>query len=324
MDAPRSPRNKTLSLSPDEETRYRPRLLELPVTADGENTDGENAIAGRQGPLALADITDRVIRADLFDILPLLPASFADLVIVDPPYNLDKDFHGNAFRARSDTDYESWIETWLPGVLACAKPDASVYVCCDWKSSPAVHSALARHATIRNRITWQREKGRGAAHNWKNCSEDIWFATMGKDYYFDVSAVMQRKKVIAPYRENGEPKDWAETPDGKYRLTCPANFWDDITVPYWSMSENTEHPTQKPEKLAAKLILASSPPGSHVFDPFAGSGTVAVTAKKLGRAFTCVEQNEAYCLWAQKRLERAETDRSIQGYADGVFRERNS
>jgi site-specific DNA-methyltransferase (adenine-specific) len=147
---------------------------------------------------------------------------------------------------------------------------------------------------------------------------------MGKDFYFDATAVMHRKKVIAPYRENGKPKDWTETSDGKFRLTHPSNFWDDVTVPYWSMSENTEHPTQKPEKLIAKLILASSRPGAFVFDPFAGSGTTAVTAKKLGRQYLGIEQNETYCLWAEKRLDAANTEKVIQGYTDGAFNERNA
>ena len=74
----------------------------------------------------------------------------------------------------------------------------------------------------------------------------------------------------------------------------------------------------------AKLILASSDPGNVVFDPFAGSGTTAVTAKKLGRHFIGVEQNEQYCVWAEKRLEMADNDKTIQGYADGVFWERNT
>ena len=128
-----------------------------------------------------------------------------------------------------------------------------------------------------------------------------------------------RRRVLAPYRSGGQPKDWQETPEGRFRDTCPSNFWDDVTVPYWSMPENTEHPTQKPEKLIAKLILASSREGDLVLDPFLGSGTTAVTAKKLGRHFTGIEQNERYAAWAQARLERAETDRAIQGYEDDIF-----
>ena len=90
------------------------------------------------------------------------------------------------------------------------------------------------------------------------------------------------------------------------------------------MPENTAHPTQKPEKLLAKLILASSNPGDIVFDPFLGSGSTSVTAKKLGRHYVGIEQNEQYCVWAEKRLEMADGDASIQGYLDGVFWERNS
>ena len=177
---------------------------------------------------------------------------------------------------------------------------------------------------VRNRITWQREKGRGANANWKNGLEDIWFATKGKEYTFNLEAVKIRKKVIAPYRVNGKPKDWAETDEGNYRDTCPSNFLDDITIPFWSMPENTAHPTQKSEKLIAKIMLASSNPGDKVFDPFLGSGTTSVVAKKLGRHYLGIEMNAQYCLWTEQRLEMAENDKDIQGFTNGVFWERNS
>ena len=155
--------------------------------------------------------------------------------------------------------------------------------------------------------------------------EDIWFAVKNSDdYYFDLESVKIRRRVIAPYKQDGAPKDWEETSAGNFRDTCPSNFWDDISVPFWSMPENTDHPTQKPEKLYAKLILASSRPGDVIFDPFLGSGTASVTAKKLGRKWCGVELNEEYAMLAEKRLAIAETDRSIQGYSDGVFWERNT
>ena len=153
---------------------------------------------------------------------------------------------------------------------------------------------------------------------------DIWFATLSEDYYFDADAVRQRRRVLAPYRQDGQPKDWEETADGRFRDTAPSNFWDDLSIPYWSMPENTAHPTQKPEKLMAKLILASCPPGGVVLDPFLGSGSSAVTAKKLGRRFLGIEQNPRYCVWCETRLELAERDPAIQGYTDGVFWERNT
>jgi site-specific DNA-methyltransferase (adenine-specific) len=204
------------------------------------------------------------------------------------------------------------------------KPNASIYVCCDWKSSLVIGPVLEKYFQIQNRITWQREKGRGANHNWKNGMEDIWFATMNNDYTFNLDDVKIRRRVLAPYKENGKPKDWEQTENGRFRNTCPSNFWDDISIPYWSMPENTAHPTQKPEKLIAKLILASSNKDDVVFDPFLGSGTTSVTAKKLGRKYIGIEQNPNYCIWAEKRLELAETNSQIQGYSDGIFWERNA
>ena len=184
---------------------------------------------------------------------------------------------------------------------------------------------MREYLTVINRITWQREKGRGASANWKNGMEDIWFGVKDpNNYYFNVDAVKVKRRVLAPYKEDGKPKDWEDTEDGKFRLTHPSNLWDDITIPYWSMPENTDHPTQKPEKLIAKLILASSKEGDTIFDPFLGSGTTSVTAKKLNRNFVGVEMNEEYALYAQKRLKMADIDKSIQGYSDGCFWERNS
>ena len=265
-----------------------------------------------------------IVCGDAFKSLEKVENACVDLLIVDPPYNLFKNYHGNSFKKTSDEEYAAYTEKWIKAVKPKLKPTASVYVCCDWKSSITIGRVLAENFELKNRITWQRETGRGASRNWKNGLEDVYFCTAGDEYIFNLAAVKQRKKVLAPYKENGSPKDWVETPCGRYRDTCPSNFWDDISVPYWSMAENTAHPTQKPEKLIAKIILASSNEGDLILDPFAGSGTSAVTAKKLGRNYVAIEQNPLYCAWAIKRLETAETDKSIQGYFDGVFWERNS
>lgn len=266
-----------------------------------------------------------LIHGDLFDVLPTLPDGFANLIIVDPPYNLTRNFGDKKFTVVSPQQYEEYLRSWFS--LLCDKlaPDGTLYMCGDWRCSSSMQRVIEEHFTILNRITWQREKGRGAAHNWKNSMEDIWFAVKNpKDYYFDVEAVKVRRRVLAPYREEGRPKDWEETSEGRFRTTFPSNFWDDISVPFWSMPENTDHPTQKPEKLIAKLILASSREGDVVFDPFLGSGTTAVAAKKLGRRYCGIELHLDYCLLAAKRLLLADQDKTIQGYAEGVFWERHS
>jgi site-specific DNA-methyltransferase (adenine-specific) len=229
------------------------------------------------------------------------------------------------FKQMSNAEYLEYLDSWFPKIVDLLKPSGSLYLCGDWKCTSALYTIMTKYLTVINRITWQREKGRGAQHNWKNSMEDIWFGVKNpKEYYFDVEAVKIRRKVIAPYKQDGKPKDWEETPNGKFRMTYPSNFWDDITIPYWSMPENTDHPTQKPEKLIAKLILASCPENGIVFDPFLGSGTSSIAAKKLNRNYCGVELNTEYACWAEKRLHLAETNNSIQGYSQGVFWERNS
>lgn len=275
-------------------------------------------------PVSKEKIENKIIHQDTFEALKYLPDNFVDLLFLDPPYNLSKTFNSNKFTKRSINSYTEWIENLVSQIVRLLKPTSSIYFCGDWLSSTSIHSVLVKYFKVRNRITWEREKGRGAKQNWKNSSEDIWFATASDDFHFNVDKVKLKKRVIAPYKENGNPKGWEEDSNGGFRLTHPSNLWTDITVPFWSMSENTEHPTQKPEKLLAKIILASSKEGEIIFDPFLGSGTTAVVAKKLSRKFVGIELDEKFASIAYKRIVSAENTKSIQGYKDGVFWERNS
>ena len=294
----------------------RNKTLDLPLN---ECEEYLNKCVFPKEPLQKKDLTDKIFCGDFFDIAPFIPDKSFPLIIADPPYNLRKDYGGEVFSQKNASEYENFTRKWLNEIKRLAADNASIYVCCDWKTSLIIGNVLGDYFTVRNRITWQREKGRGAKKNWKNSMEDIWFCTMGDDYVFNLDKVKLLRKVKAPYRENGVSKDWEKTENGNVRFTCPSNFWDDITVPFWSMPENTAHPTQKPEKLIARLILASSNEGDTVFDPFGGSGTTAVTAKKLGRRFAVIEKSPVYCAWSQIRLEKAETDTRIQGFEDGIF-----
>jgi site-specific DNA-methyltransferase (adenine-specific) len=304
IDKRRAPMNRTLTMEEGDRSRLLPRLIQDPTT--------------------LQDLTG-TIQGNCLQIAPQLPHHCVDLLILDPPYNLSKSFNGKKFSKRSVADYSDWLDQLIVTLLPLLKPTATVYICGDWFSSASIFTVATQHLIVRNRITWEREKGRGAKTNWKNASEDLWFCTVSNDYTFHADAVKMRRRVIAPYRDlKNQPKDWQTTPNGKFRDTHPSNLWTDITIPFWSMPENTDHPTQKSEKLLAKLLLASSSPGDLVLDPFLGSGTTSVVAKKLGRRYLGIEQDEDYCLLVEHRLELAESNPSIQGFADGVFWERNT
>ena len=303
----RAPNNRTLVLTTEERQRYRQRLVQLIQSS------------------AVRTVENKTIWQDTFKALPLLPDGFVDLLVVDPPYNRSKVFNQSTFNHRPLEAYATWLDSWMSQVIRLLKPNASAYICCDWQSSPAVYSIFSRYFMVRSRITWEREKGRGSKQNWKNSSEDIWFGTLSENYWFDVEAVKLKRRVLAPYRDrNGNPKDWQTTDRGNVRITHPSNLWTDISIPFWSMPENTDHPTQKPEKLIAKIILASSRPCDMVFDPFLGSGTTSVVAKKLGRHYVGIEMDEEYACIAEKRLDLAHSQPKIQGYDGEYFWERNS
>jgi site-specific DNA-methyltransferase (adenine-specific) len=303
----RAPKNRTITLDRDETERYGKYLIKIVK------------------PVDVNAVEDIIVNQDIFDVLDFLPDDFVDLLILDPPYNLNKTFTSNTFRKKSIAQYSRWFENLLAKLLPKLRKTASVYVCSEWYTSTAIHLILDKTLKVRNRITWEREKGRGAKRGWKNSSEDIWFATVSHDYVFNVENVKLKRRVLAPYTDNnGSPKDWDNTSTGQYRMTHPSNLWNDITVPFWSMPENTDHPTQKPEKLMAKLILASTNEGAFVFDPFMGVGSSIVTAKKLNRRFLGVEIEREYCLLAAKRLDMTQSDKAIQGYQDGIFWERNA
>ena len=284
-----APRNRTLFLTAADRRRYAnfPRLDEL------------------RGDKPFSALLGRVYHGDCIEGMSLLPDETVDLIFADPPYNIGKDYGNNQMRL-SDQEYREWSDRWIREAVRLLKPTGSIYVCSDWRYSGMIQALLDGYLIVKNRITWRREKGRGSRYNWKNNMEDIWFAVKSESYVFNVEEVKIKKQVIAPYRENGQPKDWVEENGERYRYTYPANIWIDTVVPFWSMPENTPHPTQKPEMVVERVMKASSNPGDVVLDPFIGSGTTAVVAVRLGRRFIGFEINEEYVRLSAKRLDRTQ------------------
>ena len=194
MDKQRAGRNKTITIT-DEERRELKQLIRTSQSFDANRW--ENCI----------------VCADLLDVIDRVPDGIADLIIIDPPYNLAKDFNGLSFSAISSEKYAIYLRTWFHKVCDKLKPTGSLYMCGDWKCTAALQTVIEERLTVINRITWQREKGRGAKANWKNGMEDIWFAVNNPDdYYFDVESVKVKRRVLAPYKVDGKPKDiWLKT-----------------------------------------------------------------------------------------------------------------
>ena len=284
-----APRNRTLFLTEADRKRY----ANFPTLDELQTDEPFSALLGR------------IYHGDCIEGMSLLPDETVDLIFADPPYNIGKDYGNNQMRL-SDQEYREWSERWIREAVRLLKPTGSIYVCSDWRYSGMIQALLDSYLIVKNRITWRREKGRGSRRNWKNNLEDIWFAVKSENYVFNVEEVKIKKQVIAPYRENGEPKDWVEENGERYRYTHPANIWIDTVVPFWSMPENTPHPTQKPEMVVERVMKASSNPGDTILDPFMGSGTTAVVAVRLGRRFIGFEINEEYVRLAAKRLDQTQ------------------
>ena len=285
-----APRNRTLFLDEGDRDKYK-------------NFATCNYIEGSN----VEDYIGRIFVGDAGDGLERLPAGSVDLIFADPPYNKGKDYGNNRMR-KSDSEYEKWNRGWIESAYSLLKPSGSIYICSSWKYSGLFQKILEDYFEVKNRITWRREKGRGSKVNWKNNMEDIWFAVKSNEYTFNIEDVKIRKEVIAPYKENGKPKDWKETDEGRYRYTHPSNIWTDTVVPFWSMHENTPHPTQKPEMILERIIKASSHRGDIVLDPFMGSGTTATVASRLGRQFIGFEINKEYVRLALKRLDSVQLE----------------
>ena len=297
----KAPRNRTIFLTAEDYQRYS-NLPTIP-----ENT----------ATVPIEEATNNIFHMNCLTGMTRLPEASADLIFADPPYfGRDKDF-GTGTLKLSLEDYAIWSESWISIAARLLKKTGSMYVCCDWRFSGKIQEILENHLIVKNRITWLREKGRGSLGNWKEDMEDIWFCVASKKYKFNVNDVKIRKPIVAPYRDaNKKPKDWIEVDGENYRYTYPPNIWLDSVVPFWSMYENTPHPTQKPEKILERVILASSSPGDLVLDPFIGSGTTAVVAQRLGRNYIGFEVSENYIRLGLKRLDRLTQGQALQATKD--------
>ena len=251
----------------------------------------------------MKDWLNRVFCEDALTGLARIPDGSVDLILTDPPYNLGKDY-GNASDQQSVEAYLAWTEQWIAAVLPKLKANGSLYIFLTWRFAPEIFVMLKKRMTMMNEIIWDRRVPSmgGSVRSFSSVHDTIGFFVNRKDYYFDLDAVR------IPYD--------AETKKARSRSIFVGAKW--LEVGYnpkdvWSVSrlhrehpERADHPTQKPLEIIERMVKASCPPGGVVLDPFMGSGTTAIAAKRLGRQFTGFELNPVYCEIIHARLAAPE------------------
>ena len=236
---------------------------------------------------------------DFFDSVGRVADASVDLVIADPPYGLGKDY-GNDSDRRFGEAYLEFSRRWIDAVLPKLKPNASLYVFLSWQYAPEVFSYLKTKLLMVNEIIWDRRVPSmgGSTRKFSSVHDNIGFFAASRDHYFDLDSVRIAYDAAtkkARTRSIFVGKKWLEV---GYN---PKDVWS-VTRLHRQDPEREDHPTQKPLAIVERMVLASSPPGGLVLDPFMGSGTVAVAAAKHGRRCVGFELNPDYFATAGQRV----------------------
>lgn len=242
---------------------------------------------------------NRVFCEDALKGISRLPDHSIDLVLADPPYGLGKDYGNDSDKLEAD-EYLQWTQRWVDAVMPKLKATGSFYIFLTWRYSPEVFVMLKQRMTMVNEIVWDRRVPSmgGGTRRFSSVHDTIGFFAKSKDYYFDLDAVR------IPYD--------AETKKARSRSIFVGAKWLELGYnpkDVWSVSrlhkehrERADHPTQKPLEIIERMVKASCPPQGIVLDPFMGSGTTAVAARRCGRHFTGFEMNADYCALIEQRL----------------------
>jgi site-specific DNA-methyltransferase (adenine-specific) len=247
----------------------------------------------------MSDWLNRVFCEDALHGLARIPDASIDLLIADPPYNLGKDYGNDSDKLDADA-YLRWTAQWVDAALPKLKENGSLYIFLTWRYSPEIFVLLKQRMTMINEIIWDRRVPSmgGSTRSYSSVHDTIGFFVRQKGYYFDLDAIR------IPYD--------AATKKARSRSIFVGAKWLELGYnpkDLWSVSrlhrehpERAEHPTQKPLEIVERMIKASCPPGGVVLDPFMGSGTTAVAARRCGRHFTGFELNPEYCEVLESRL----------------------
>jgi site-specific DNA-methyltransferase (adenine-specific) len=252
----------------------------------------------------------RLFWGDSLAWLKGLESESVDLVFADPPYNIKKADWDNF---ESQEQYVAWSRDWLQEASRVLKRTGTLYVCGYSEILADVKVAAMPFFKGCRWIIWHYKNKANLGGDWGRSHESIVHFRKSKEFVFNIDEIRipygahtlkypsHPQAETSNFSKHGNSKlreNWIPNPKG----AKPKDVMD-IPTTCNGMGEKTPHPTQKPEELLRKLVLASSNPGDLVIDPFSGSGTTAVVADQLGRRWAACDCNIEYNEWAIKRLD---------------------
>ncbi|WP_449417400.1 adenine-specific DNA-methyltransferase [Phormidium nigroviride] len=247
------------------------------------------------------DGRDTIFYGDAIDILSSEIASESvDLVFIDPPYNIGKKFSNFHDKWESDEEYVKWAYKLLDECIRILKPNGSIYVMTSTQAMPYFDIYLRKKMVILSRIVWHYDSsGVQATKYFGSMYEPILYCVKDKNSYIFNSTDI---KIEAKTGAQRKLIDYRKSVPSQYNTQkVPGNVWYFPRVRY-RMEEYENHPSQKPEALLERIILASSNKGSLIVDPFAGTFTLAAVARRLGRTSISIESQEEYLKIGLRRV----------------------
>ena len=230
-----------------------------------------------------------------------IPNESIDLIFVDPPYNIGKNFNGLKDKWKNEDDYLSWCYQWIDLCIQKLKPSGSMYIMTSTQFMPYFDIFIRKKMDILSRIVWSYDSSGVQAKNYYGSMyEPILFCVKDKNNYtFNAKDIMVEaktgsKRKLIDYRKN-PPQVYSSE-------KVPGNVWEFARVRY-RMDEYENHPTQKPIALLDRIIKASSNESDTVLDPFSGTFTTGFVAKQLNRKSISIEIQEEYLKIGLRRLQ---------------------
>ena len=242
----------------------------------------------------------RIIHGDALEVLQQIPDESIDLIFVDPPYNIGKNFAGRKDKWKTDKDYLDWCYQWIDLCIQKVKPNGSLYLMTSTQFMPYFDLYVRDKVTILSRIVWSYDSSGVQAKNYfGSMYEPILYCVKNKNNYtFNSDDILVEAKTGAKRKLI----DYRKDPPQPYKTEkVPGNVWDFARVRY-RMEEYENHPTQKPIRLLERIIKASSNEGDVVLDPFCGTFTTCFVAQQLKRRFIGIEIQEEYFKIGLRRL----------------------